>query len=91
MNEEESPITQELRQTTFKNKTTADEHNMYIVGIAEDTKGNPYYLLKNSEGNNRYGDYVYMSKKALLLKTISVLVHKDVIPNDIRKKSDLRK
>ncbi len=89
--EEKNSITQELRQTTFENKTTTDDHNMHIIGIAQDTKGNPYYLLKNSEGDNRYGGYVYMSKKALLLKTISVLVHKDAISNDIRKKSDLSK
>ncbi len=83
--EEENAVTQELRQTTFENKTTTDEHNMHIIGIAQDTKGNPYYLLKNSEGDNKYGGYVYMSKKALLLKTISILVHKDAIPNDIKK------
>jgi len=89
--EEGKEVTQELRQITFENKTTTDDHNMHIIGIAQDTKDNPYYLLKNSEGDNQQGGYVYMSKKALLLKTISVLVHKDAIPNDIRKKSDLNK
>lgn len=88
--EEDNPVTQELRQTTFENKTTADEHNMHIIGTAQDFDSNPYYLLKNSEGDTRYGGYVYMSKKALLLKTISVLVHKDAIPNAIRNKSDFR-
>lgn len=53
---------------------------MHFIGITEGSKGTLYYLLKNSEGNNKYGGYVYMSKNALLLKTISVLVHKDVIP-----------
>ncbi|TYA74318.1 C1 family peptidase [Seonamhaeicola marinus] len=87
--EEKNPITQELRQTTFENKTTTDDHNMHIIGIAQDTKGHPYYFLKNSEGNNENGGYIYISKKALLLKTISVLVHKDAIPKDILKKSIL--
>ena len=84
--QERKSITQKMRQTTFENKTTTDDHNMHIIGIAEDSKGNPYYLLKNSEGNNKYGGYVYMSKNAMLLKTISVLVHKDAIPKEIRKK-----
>ncbi len=86
--EEENPVTQELRQTTFENKTTTDDHNMHIIGSAEDTQGNLYYLLKNSEGDNKFGGYIYMSKKAMLLKTISVLVHKGAIPNDVREKSD---
>ncbi|WP_272149274.1 hypothetical protein [Tenacibaculum aiptasiae] len=59
---------------------------MHFIGIAEDSKGNPYYLLKNSEGNNKYGGYVYMSKNAMLLKTISVLVHKNAIHKEIRRK-----
>lgn len=87
--QETNTITQELRQTTFENKTTTDDHNMHIIGIALDTKGKPFYLLKNSEGDNKYGGYVYMSKNALLLKTISVLVHKDAIPKEIRKKTYL--
>ncbi|WP_420553344.1 hypothetical protein [Tenacibaculum aiptasiae] len=59
---------------------------LHIIRIAEDSKGTPYYLLKNYEGNNKYGGYMYMSKNALLLKTISVLVHKDAIPKEIRRK-----
>ncbi len=87
--EEKQEITQKLRQVTFENETTTDDHNMHIIGTAKDSKGNKYYVLKNSEGNNKQGGYMYMSKKALLLKTISVLVHKDAIPVDIRKKSNL--
>ena len=62
---------------------------MHIFGIAQDTKGSPFYVLKNSEGDNGQGGYMYMSKKALLLKTISILVHKNAIPNDIKRKANL--
>ncbi len=89
--QEKSTITQESRQITFENKTTTDEHNMHIIGTAIDSEGKHYYLLKNSEGDNKYEGYIYMSKNALLLKTISILVHKDAIPKEIRKKTYLSK
>lgn len=84
--EEKFIITQGLRQKTFEDKSTTDDHNMHIIGISKNKKGELYYKMKNSEGDNDQGGYVYMSKKALLLKTISVLVHKDAIPVDIKKK-----
>lgn len=84
--EEELTITQDLRQKTFEDKSTTDDHNMHIVGISKNKKGELYYKMKNSEGDNEQGGYIYMSKNALLLKTISVLVHKDAIPFNIKKK-----
>jgi len=84
--EENMVITQELRQKTFDNKTTTDEHNMHLIGKAKDKEGNVYYILKNSEGNNAMDGYIYMSKNALLLKTISLLVHKEGIPTEIKLK-----
>ena len=83
-------ITQNLRQETFENKTTTDDHNMHLIGKAQNKEGKIFYLLKNSEGKNDMGGYVYMSKNALLLKTISVLVHKNGIPLDIKIKSNLK-
>lgn len=84
-------ITQELRQTTFDDKTTTDDHNMHIIGMARNKSGKLYYYLKNSEGDNSFGGYIYMSKNALLLKTISVLVHREAIPANIRQKTSLDK
>ena len=79
-------ITQQVRQTTFDNRTTEDIHNMHIIGIAEDEKGNRFYILKNSSDNNDCGGYLYMSREYLLQKTISVMVNKNAIPKTIRKK-----
>ena len=84
--EEKSTITQERRQKTFEDKTTTDDHNMHIIGKAKNSENQIYYILKNSEGNNGMSGYIYMSKNALLLKTISLLVHKDGIPSVIKKK-----
>ncbi len=84
--EELIKITQELRQSTFDDKSTTDDHNMHIIGRAKDKSNKLYYVLKNSEGNNKANGYIFMTKNALLLKTISLLIHKDGIPSEIRKK-----
>ena len=63
---------------------------MHLIGLANDKNGNAYYILKNSDGNNNdCGGYIYMSEKYLLLKTISVMVHKSAIPLIIGKAEDL--
>jgi bleomycin hydrolase len=79
-------ITQQIRQTAFDNRTTEDIHNMHIIGLATDKKGNFFYILKNSSDNNDCGGYLYMSREYLLLKTISVMVNKNAIPKEITKK-----
>lgn len=77
--ENDPAITQETRQYTLDNFTTTDDHNMHLIGLANDEKGNAYYILKNSSGNNNNcGGYIYMSEKYLLLKTISVMVNKAI-------------
>lgn len=86
MAQETSSITQSLRQITFDNQSTTDDHNMHMIGIALDETGKRYYLMKNSEGENELDGFMYMSKNALLLKTISVMVHKDAIPAAIKSK-----
>ncbi|MBF2707860.1 C1 family peptidase [Flavobacterium soyangense] len=80
-------ITQQIRQSAFDNRTTEDVHNMHIIGIGENEKGNTFYIIKNSSDGKDCGGYLYMSKEYLLLKTISVMVHKNAIPNAIVKKT----
>ena len=79
-------ITQQIRQVSFDNRTTEDVHNMHIIGIAENEKGNKFYIVKNSSDGKDCGGYLYMSKEYLLLKTISVMVNKNAIPKAIVKK-----
>jgi len=86
--QESTGIDQTLRQETFEDETTTDDHNMHIIGKATDANGRHYYLFKNSEGSNDMGGYIYMSENAVLLKTISILVHQDAIPQDIRQKCE---
>jgi bleomycin hydrolase len=88
---EEKEITQEMRQETFNNYTTTDDHLMHIVGLAHDQKGNKFYYTKNSGGTERkYDGYVYLSKAYFRLKTTAMMVHKNALPKDIRKKLKIK-
>ena len=87
---EEKKISQELRQETYENYSTTDDHLMHIIGSAKDAKGNAYYLVKNSWGeSNVFSGLLYASKAYFQLKTISVMVHKDAVPKDIAQKMGL--
>jgi bleomycin hydrolase len=59
---------------------------MHIIGIAENSKGKRFYIVKNSSDQRNCGGYIYMSKEYLLLKTISVTINKNAIPGDIKQK-----
>lgn len=84
---DEMAVTQELRQRTFENFSTTDDHLMHITGIAVDQNGGKYYYVKNSWGAiSPYQGYVYMSDNYFDLKTVSIMVHKDAVPANIRKR-----
>jgi bleomycin hydrolase len=89
--EKEKEVTPELRQKTFNNFTTTDDHLMHVVGLARDQKGTKYYLTKNSSGTDRaYDGYVYMSRAYFRLKTTAVMVNKHALPEDIRTKLEIK-
>ncbi len=76
----EQEVTQAMRQQTFENFSTTDDHLMHIVGTANDQIGNKYYIIKNSWGEvGQHKGYLYMSEAYVRLKTVSVLLHKDAI------------
>ncbi len=86
----EKVITQEMRQVSFDNYQTTDDHGMLIVGTARDQAGNSYYKVKNSWGDyNDYDGCFFASKPYVRYKTMSIMVHKDAIPKSIRKKLNL--
>ncbi|MBL7138479.1 MAG: aminopeptidase [Bacteroidales bacterium] len=87
----EKEITQEMRQNEFDNYQSTDDHGMHIIGMAKDQNGSVYYIVKNSWGigTHKYDGYFYASKPFVELKTMDIMVHKDIIPKDIRKKLGL--
>lgn len=87
----ELTITQELRQEGYNNWETTDDHGMVLFGIAKDQTGKEYYMVKNSWGAaGQYNGIYYASKAFVAYKTINILVHKDALPKDIRKKLSIK-
>ena len=84
----EKTITQQMRQDAFDNWETTDDHGMQIFGTAKDQNGKRYYMIKNSWGTIRsdYKGIWYISEAFMQYKTNDVLVHKNAIPKDLRKK-----
>ena len=83
-------VTQEIRQKDFETFRTVDDHLMHLTGLYKDQNGNNFYKTKNSWGeNNDLKGYLFMSKAYLQMRTVSIMVHKDAIPKDIRKKLGL--
>ncbi len=86
----EKIITQELRQKSFDNHSTTDDHGMLIMGTAKDQKGNDYYIIKNSWGlGGKYDGYFYASKAFVIMQATNIMVNKESIPKEIRKKLSL--
>ena len=89
----EMDVTQEYRQQEFENFKTTDDHLMHITGSVKDQNGNKYYKVKNSWGTDEkrtnFDGYVYFSEAYVRLKTISITLHKDGIPENITTKLGL--
>jgi bleomycin hydrolase len=81
----ELTITPEIRQTSFDDYTTQDDHGMHIVGAVKDQTGKRYYTVKNSWGADRNfaKGYFYCSLPYYLYKTTSIMVHRNAVPKAI--------
>ena len=87
----EVKVTQEIRQQSFDNYQTTDDHGMVIFGTAKDQNDTKYYLVKNSWGNdNKYKGIWYVSESFVMHKTINIIVHKDAVPKEILKKLSIK-
>lgn len=84
----EKTVSAEYRQAMFERYQVQDDHLVHITGRAKDQNGKPFYIIKNSSGDGirPTKGYLYASLPYLRLHSISVLVHKDAIPEAIRAK-----
>ncbi len=84
----EKEITQQSRQEAFDNYQTTDDHGMHITGIYKDQSGKIYYRVKNSWGlkNNDCDGYLYASEAYVKYKTMDIMVHKNALSADLKKK-----
>jgi bleomycin hydrolase len=87
----EKEVTQETRQREFDNYQTTDDHGMHVIGTARDQHGSPYFIVKNSWNRyNKFGGYFYASYPFVKSKTLNIVVHKDALPKEIRKKLGIK-
>ncbi len=85
-------MTQESRQEGFENKTTTDDHGMQIFGVAKDQDGTNYFMVKNSWGNRKQvrRNLVLLRFIFVRAKSMDVLVHKDALSKDLKKKLGIK-
>jgi bleomycin hydrolase len=87
---EEREITQDMRQETFDNHTTTDDHAVHIIGMVRDQRGHAFYKIKDSWFSRGVtAGYLYYSKPFLRLKTTAIMVNRDALPKEIAEKLDL--
>jgi bleomycin hydrolase len=88
--QKELDITPEIRQEGYDRKTTTDDHGMHIVGLYKDQNGTRYLLVKNSWGTSNFPKgFLYVSENYFKYKTINIYLHKDGVPNNLKKKLGL--
>ena len=89
---EEMNVTPEIRQENFENYSVTDDHLMHIVGLAKGVDGKEYFIVKNSWGDEKGMDnfkgHILVSEAYFKMNTISIMLHKDAIENNIKKKLD---
>ncbi|MFT7614371.1 MAG: bleomycin hydrolase [Parvicellaceae bacterium] len=84
-------VTQKERQTAFDIQQTTDDHGMHITGVMKDQNGTKYFIVKNSWGTTNDCDgYFYASFPYTRYKTMNILIHKDGIPKNIKKKLGIK-
>ncbi len=87
----EKVVTQEMRQDSFNNWTTTDDHLMHIIGTAVDQNNKRFFLMKNSWGTDRkYKGYHYISEEYFKLRTICIMLNKNSLTKEMKDKLGIK-
>ena len=87
----EIEVTQEIRQEAYDNYETTDDHGMLIYGIAKDQTGKKFYMVKNSWGtSSKYNGMWYASESFIAYKTMSIVVHKNALPEAVKSRLGIK-
>ncbi|HWB25736.1 MAG TPA: C1 family peptidase [Chitinophagaceae bacterium] len=85
----ERPYNAVIRQELFDKQYTQDDHLMQITGIAKDSLGQEYFIVKNSWGlRGPFKGYIYVSMPYFAINTISVIVNKKAVPGKVMRELD---
>ena len=81
-------VSQEYRQKLFDQQITMDDHLMHITGIeTENHNSDIFYTVKNSWGEiSDLKGYLRVSEPYMRLNTISFLVNRNALPQDIQQR-----
>ena len=79
----EKKVTAQDRQHELETYQTRNDFSMQIVGKVDDQSARNWYLFKNACNIEEEEVFLYISRDYLQLKTISVLLHRDAIPESI--------
>jgi len=80
-------INQDSREFRFYNHTSTDDHAIHLVGYTR-LGGHDWFLVKDSGRSSRYGKfkgYYFFRDDYVRLKVLAYLVHKEAIPEIMRK------
>lgn len=87
----EQEVSEEMRQQAFDNYEVTDDHLMHLTGLLRDQNGTLYYVTKNSwaKNSNKNGGYLNMSDAYMRMNTVAIMVHKDALPEKLKKQLGL--
>ncbi len=80
-------INDDARQFRFSNRTTTDDHGIHIVGFNK-VDGDYWFMIKDSGSGARNGKHVgyrFYREDYVKLKIMDFMVHKDAIPELLKK------
>lgn len=86
--QQEKPVSQELRQRLYEELVTQDDHLMHITGLAKSKAGKEFFIVKNSwgKGSGPFEGYVNVSEPYFAINTITIIVPKAALDKAVKDK-----